>query len=124
MTSKIQQNFIIRKNFAKVKTELKIPNLIDIQQKSYAKFLQQNILPGNRKNFGLQAAFKSVFPIKDYNKIASLDFVSYHLDKPKFDYAECRSRGMTYASLMKIIVRLVIWNKNENSQTCLTLIIL
>jgi DNA-directed RNA polymerase subunit beta len=65
---------------------------------------------------GLQGVFESVFPIKDYNESASLEFVSYHLDRPKYDVDECRSRGMTFAAPIRVVVRLVIWDKDENTQ--------
>ena len=117
MATAIQQNFSLRKNFARIKTLVPIPNLIDIQRKSYEKFLQFTVDPDKRDAMGLQAVFKSVFPIKDYNETASLEFVSYHLEKPKYDVDECRSRGMTFAAPMKVVIRLVIWDKDEVSGT-------
>ncbi|MES2503547.1 MAG: DNA-directed RNA polymerase subunit beta [Myxococcota bacterium] len=113
MATEIQQNFATRKNFAKIHTKLQIPSLIDIQRKSYEKFLQADIPWAARENTGLQAVFQSVFPIKDYNETASLEFVGYHLDHPKYDVDECRSRGMTFAAPIRVIVRLVIWDKDE-----------
>lgn len=112
----IQRNFAARKNFAKIRAKLEIPSLIAIQKKSYAKFLQADVIPENREQTGLQGVFQSVFPIKDYNETASLEFVSYHLDKPKYDVDECRSRGMTFAAPIRVVVRLVIWDKNESTQ--------
>ncbi len=116
MTHVIQQNFAARKNFAKIKAKLEIPSLIDIQKRSYAKFLQANVPIDQRESLGLQGVFESVFPIKDYNESASLEFVSYHLDRPKYDVDECRSRGMTFAAPIRVVVRLVIWDKDENTQ--------
>lgn len=116
MINLTQQNFAIRKNFAKIKTKLGIPSLIDIQQRSFAKFLQADVEPSKRTSTGLQAVFESVFPIKDYNQTASLEFVSYHIDKAKYDVSECKSRGMTYAAPIRVVVRLVIWDKDENTQ--------
>ena len=116
MTYVIQQNFAARKNFAKIKAKLEIPSLIDIQKRSYAKFLQANVPIDQRESLGLQGVFESVFPIKDYNETASLEFVSYHLDRPKYDVDECRSRGMTFAAPIRVVVRLVIWDKDENTQ--------
>lgn len=113
MATEIQQNFATRKNFAKIQTKLQIPSLIDIQRKSYEKFLQADILWSAREASGLQAVFQSVFPIKDYNETASLEFVGYHFDRPKYDVDECRSRGMTYAAPIRVVVRLVIWDKDE-----------
>ncbi len=117
MVTEIQQNFATRKNFAKIRTKLQIPSLIDIQKKSYEKFLQADIPWAARDNSGLQAVFQSVFPIKDYNETASLEFVGYHLDPPKYDVDECRSRGMTFAAPIRVIVRLVIWDKDESAGT-------
>jgi DNA-directed RNA polymerase subunit beta len=116
MTHVIQQNFAARKNFAKIKAKLEIPSLIDIQKRSYAKFLQADVAPDKRESLGLQGVFESVFPIKDYNETASLEFVCYHLDRPKYDVDECRSRGMTFAAPIRVVVRLVIWDKDEVTQ--------
>ena len=117
MSTAIQQNYFLRKSFAKIKPLVGLPNLIDIQRKSYEKFLQFTVDPDRREDIGLQGVFKSVFPIKDYNESASLEFVNYHLEKPKYDVDECRSRGMTFAAPMKVIIRLVIWDKDEVSGT-------
>ncbi len=116
MTQLIQQNFATRKNFAKIKAKLEIPSLIDIQKNSYAKFLQADVEPEKRESLGLQGVFESVFPIKDYNETASLEFVSYQLDRPKYDVNECRSRGMTFAAPIRVVVRLVIWDRDEQTQ--------
>ena len=116
MAQEIQQNFCIRKSFSSSKTDLQIPSLIEIQRLSYEKFLQSGVAPEDRTNTGLQGVFQSVFPIKDYNETASLEFVSYQLDKPKYDVDECRSRGMTFASPIRVVVRLVIWDKEEGSE--------
>ena len=95
--TKLQGNFRIRKSFGKVKPLVDIPNLIDTQKRSYDKFLQLNVDPSNREDYGLQAVFRRVFPIKDFNETASLDFVKYEIDPPKYDVDECLQRGMTYA---------------------------
>ena len=89
----------------------------DVQKKSYEKFLQANVVPEERENIGLQEVFKSVFPITDFNETATLEFVSYHLEKPKYMVDECRQRGMTYASPMKVVIRLVVWDKDEELGT-------
>ena len=75
----LQNNFRTRKNFAKINKVIEIPNLINIQKLSYEKFLQADTLPDNREDVGLQAVFKSVFPIRDFNETSSLEFVSYNL---------------------------------------------
>ena len=115
MASVIQNNFRVRKNYAKITKIIDIPNLIDIQKQSYDKFLQKDTPLDKREDVGLQGVFKSVFPIKDFNETSSLDFVSYHLDKPKYDVDECRQRGMTFAAPIKVVIRLVVWDTNEET---------
>src|SRR5436309_3390943 len=115
MASVIQNNFRVRKNYAKITKIIDIPNRIDIQKQSYEKFLQKDIPQEQREDVGLQGVFKSVFPIKDFSETSSLEFVSYTLDKPKYDVDECRQRGMTFAAPIKVIVRLVVWDTNEET---------
>ena len=115
MASQIQNNFRARKSFAKIGKIIDIPNLIDIQKQSYEKFLQKDVPIENREDIGLQGVFKSVFPIKDFSETSSIEFVSYTLDKPKYDVDECRQRGMTFAAPIKVTVRLVIWDTNEDT---------
>jgi DNA-directed RNA polymerase subunit beta len=115
MTSQIQDNFRIRRSFGKLKHIIDVPNLIEIQKASFEKFLQVDRLPDDREEIGLQAVFKSVFPIKDFNETCQLDFVEYHLENPKYDVAECRARGMTYAASLRVVIRLVIWDVNEET---------
>ncbi len=104
-----------RKDFSKLKNVIDIPNLIEIQKASFAKFLQADVPLEQRLDIGLQGVFKSVFPIKDYNQTASLEFISYQLDPPKYDVAECRLRGMTFAAPIRVLVRLVVWNIDQES---------
>ena len=115
MASQIQNNFRARKSFAKIAKIIDIPNLIDIQKQSYEKFLQKDIPAEQREDVGLQGVFKSVFPIKDFSETSSIEFVSYTLDKPKYDVDECRQRGMTFAAPIKVTVRLVVWDTNEET---------
>ena len=115
MASAIQRNFRARKSFAKLKQVIEIPNLIDIQKRSYDKFLQLDVPQDKRDDIGLQGVFKSVFPIKDFSKTSELDFVSYNLEKPKYDVDECRARGMTFAAPIKVVIRLVVWDVNEET---------
>jgi len=115
MSSVIQNNFRARKTYAKIGKIIDIPNLIDIQKQSYEKFLQKDIQLDRREDLGLQGVFKSVFPIKDFSETSSLEFVSYTLDKPKYDVDECRQRGMTFAAPIKVVVRLVVWDTNEET---------
>lgn len=115
MAYSIANNHLLRKNFAKIKNIIDIPNLIDIQKNSYRRFLQQETPPESRKNSGLEAVFRSVFPIKDFSESASLEYVSYALSKPKYDVEECHQRGMTFAAPMKVKVRLVIWDSGKET---------
>jgi len=115
MATTIQNNFRIRKNFAKIEKIIDIPNLIDIQKHSYDKFLQADKSAEQREDTGLQGVFKSVFPIKDFNETSSLEFVSYHLEKPKYDVDECHQRGMTFSAPIKVVVRLVVWDKDPDT---------
>src|ERR671939_376680 len=115
MAAQIQKNFRARKSFAKIGKIIDIPNLIDIQKQSYEKFLQKDVPLEKREDVGLQGVFKSVFPIKDFSETSSIEFVSYALDKPKYDVDECRQRGMTFAAPIKVTVRLVVWDTNEET---------
>src|SRR6266567_3462497 len=115
MAYSIANNPLLRKNFAKIKKIIDIPNLIDIQKNSYKRFLQIDVPAEARKIFGLEAVFKSVFPIKDFSETASLEYVSYSLGVPKYDVEECHQRGMTFAAPMKVKVRLVVWDLNKET---------
>jgi DNA-directed RNA polymerase subunit beta len=114
-TSRVPNNLRFRRSFGRIKKIIDIPNLIDIQKRSYDEFLQRDTPPDQRKDQGLQAVFKSVFPIKDFNETASLEFVSYSLSDPKYDVDECHQRGMTYAAPLKVTVQLVIWDVDPES---------
>src|SRR5271169_1665372 len=115
MPATVQNNFRVRKSFAKIQKIIEIPNLINIQKQSYEKFLQADTPVEKREDVGLQGVFKSVFPIRDFNETSSLEFVSYHLEKPKYDVDECHQRGMTYSAPIKVVVRLVVWDKDEET---------
>ena len=106
----VTSNLRIRRSFGKIKKIIEIPNLIEIQKRSYDDFLQVGVSTEERADVGLQAVFKSVFPIKDFNETASLEFVSYELGAPKYDVEECHQRGMTYAAPLKVKIQLVIWD--------------
>ncbi len=101
----------IRKDFGKRTSILEVPYLLAIQVNSYKKFLQEHSDPGARKDRGLHAAFKSVFPIVSYSGSAALEYISYRLGEPVFDVKECQSRGLTFAAPLRVQVRLVIYAK-------------
>ena len=107
----------VRKDFSKIPSVLEIPNLIDIQRQTFERFLQASVEQEKRENIGLQAVFNSIFPIKDFNDTASLEFVGYTLEEPKYDVQECLQRGMTYAAPFKVTIRLVAWDESGGSQT-------
>jgi DNA-directed RNA polymerase subunit beta len=104
---------LVRKNFGKVKHILPVPNLIEIQKRSFERFLQLDVPPDKREDIGLQAAFNSVFPIVDYNESASIEFVEYLLKEPKYDEKESLLKGITYAAPLKIRVKLNLWEKDS-----------
>jgi DNA-directed RNA polymerase subunit beta len=108
--SQVTSSLRLRRTFGKIKKIIDIPNLIEIQKRSYEEFLQADTPTEERTDTGLQAVFKSVFPIKDFNETASLEFVSYELGQPKYDVEECHQRGMTYAAPLKVKIQLVIWD--------------
>lgn len=117
MAHKSARNLRIRKNYASIPKIIDIPDLISIQKHSYEKFLQRFVPPEKREDYGLQGIFKSVFPIKDFTKTSSLDFVQYQLEDPKYDVDECRQRGMTFAAPIKVLIRLVVWDLNPEANT-------
>ena len=130
-----------RIDFSKIFTTVPIPNLIEIQRKSYERFLQMNWMPDERDDAGLQSVFKSVFPISDFRENSSLEFIDYSIGnwepvadvpgvqyhvvrevdgkrlglKLKYDVQECQERGMTYAVQLKVTIRLVVWNKDPET---------
>ena len=115
MAYSIANNQLLRKHFAEVQRIIDIPNLIDIQKNSYKRFLQAELPPSARQNIGLEAVFRSVFPIRDFSETCSLEYVSYALGVPKYDVDECHQRGMTFASPVKVRVRLVSWDVDKES---------
>ncbi len=104
-----------RKKFQKIPRAVKIPYLIEVQRKSYDQFLQMDMSPVDRKDVGLQGVFKSVFPISDFSETASVEFVSYSFEEPKYSVQECRQRGMSFAAPLKVVIRLVVWDVDKES---------
>ena len=117
MAGTIQCGRRSRKDFGKIPSTVKIPNLIEIQRQSYEQFLQKDVAPERREEVGLQAVFKSVFPIADYNGNAELEFDSYHFGDPKYTVEECHDRGMTFAIPLKVTLRLVVYDHDKEAKT-------
>ncbi|MES2801630.1 MAG: DNA-directed RNA polymerase subunit beta [Bdellovibrionota bacterium] len=109
-------NLRIRKSFAKNKQVIEIPNLIELQKKSYEAFLLKDVDADRRGNEGLNGVFKSVFPISDFNNTSSLEFVGYTLEPSKYDVDECRQRGMTFAAPVKVTLRLIVFDVDEETE--------
>src|SRR3984957_17328331 len=109
-------NLRLRRSFARTKQYTEIPNLIELQKKSYESFLQKDVDPDRRGGDGLNGVFKSVFPITDFNNTASLEFVSYTLEPPKYDVDECRQRGMSFAAPLKVTLRLIVFDVDEQTE--------
>lgn len=110
-------NLRIRKSFAKNRQVIDIPNLIELQKSSYEAFLQKDSDSDRRGELGLNGVFKSVFPISDFNNTASLEFVSYTLEPAKYDVEECRQRGMTFAAPIKVTLRLIVFDVDEQTES-------
>ncbi|HIJ64143.1 MAG TPA: DNA-directed RNA polymerase subunit beta, partial [Rhodospirillaceae bacterium] len=105
----------VRKNFGRIPSVAPMPNLIEVQKSSYDHFLQMETPPETRASVGLQEVFKSVFPIKDFSERGTLEFVKYELEHPKYDVEECQQRGMTFAAPLKVTLRLVVWDVDEDT---------
>jgi len=114
MAELLANNFRFRRSFSQIPL-FEIGNLISVQKESYDQFLQAGVSPDQRKSVGLQAVFKSVFPIRDFSGKAELQFVSFELEEPKYDVDECRERGMTFCAPLKVTVRLVVWEVDQES---------
>jgi DNA-directed RNA polymerase subunit beta len=105
----------IRKSFGRIPEAVQMPNLIEVQRSSYEQFLQRDVRPADRNSDGLEAVFKSVFPIKDFNERAVLEYVSYEFEEPKYDVEECIQRDMTYAAPLKVKLRLIVFESDEET---------
>ncbi|TNF36345.1 MAG: DNA-directed RNA polymerase subunit beta [Gammaproteobacteria bacterium] len=106
----------VRKEFGSLPQVMDVPYLLAIQIDSYRKFTQEMLPPEKRQDIGLQAAFKSIFPIVSYSGNAALEYISYELGEPVFDVKECQLRGTTYAVPLRVKVRLVIYDKDSSTK--------
>jgi len=105
----------IRKSFGRIHEVAQMPNLIEVQMSSYDQFLNSTTLEGVPADVGITEVFKSVFPIRDFAEKAQLEFVEYELEEPKYDVEECQQRGMTFAAPLKVTLRLVVWDVDEDT---------
>ncbi|MDP3594396.1 DNA-directed RNA polymerase subunit beta [Phenylobacterium sp.] len=105
----------IRKSFGRIPEAVQMPNLIEVQRSSYEQFLQRETRAGDRREEGIEAVFRSVFPIKDFNERAVLEYVSYEFEEPKYDVEECVQRDMTYAAPLKVKLRLIVFETDEET---------
>jgi len=105
----------VRKSFGRIAEVAPMPNLIEVQKSSYDAFLQMGVVPEKRGDVGLQEVFKSVFPIRDFSERSMLEFVGYELEEPKYDVEECQQRGLTFAAPLKVTLRLVVWDVDEET---------
>lgn len=117
MLSQVANNLKFHRSFGRIKKIIDLPYLVEIQKNSYDNFLQKDVALNQRQNLGLQEVFGSVFPIKDFNETASLEFVSYGLGEPKYDVEECHQRGMTYAAPLKVTIQLVLWDVDPQTSS-------
>ena len=116
MTETYSNRRRLRRDFGRISSVSTMPNLIEVQKTSYEKFLQKNEAPGERLVEGLEEVFRSVFPIKDFSDLASLEYVRYEFEEPKYDVEECQQRGMTYAAPLKMTLRLIVWDVDEDTE--------
>ncbi len=115
MPQSFKEDRRIRKNFGRIPVIAPMPNLIEVQKSSYVRFLQENIANKDRTETGLQAVFKSIFPIHDFIGRGDLAFVKYELDKPKYDVDECIKRGLTFAAPVRATLRLIVWDVDDET---------
>ena len=106
----------IRKTFGHIAEVAALPNLIEVQKQSYDQFLQMDIAHAQRTDTGIEAVFRSVFPITDFAENSRLEYVQYEFEAPKFDVDECRQRGMTYAAPLKVKLRLIVFEVDPDTQ--------
>jgi DNA-directed RNA polymerase subunit beta len=105
----------IRLDFGRLPSAVPMPNLIEMQKSSYDEFLHMGVPNEERPDTGLQEVFKSVFPIKDFSDRGTLEFVKYEFEEPKYDTEECQQRGLTYAAPLKVTLRLLVWDIDEDT---------
>ena len=117
MAEKFNVRKRLRKSFQRIDSVAEMPNLIEVQKLSYNLFLQKDISNDARANKGLENVFLGVFPIHDYSESSTIEYISYSFDEPKFDTAECIQRSLTYAAPLKVTLRLIVYDVDEEDET-------
>lgn len=105
----------LRKYYGKIREVLEMPNLIEVQKSSYDLFLRSGEADVPTEGEGINGVFQSVFPIKDFNETSVLEYVKYELEKPKYDVEECQQRDMTYSAPLKVTLRLIVFDVDEDT---------
>nr|MBC8220418.1 DNA-directed RNA polymerase subunit beta [Pseudomonadota bacterium] len=115
MPSTTENRHSIRRSFGKLTAPIKVPNLLKVQLDSFERFLQRDVPPDQREDKGLEAVFRSVFPVSDFSGSSTLEYVHYRLGDPKYSVEECRVRGVTFACPVRAALRLIVWEKDTES---------
>jgi len=105
----------LRRYYGKIDEVIEMPNLIEVQKSSYDLFLKSGDQPTPLDGEGIHGVFQSVFPIKDFNETSVLEYVGYELEKPKYDVEECQQRDMTYSAPLKVTLRLIVFDVDEDT---------
>ena len=105
----------LRVDFGLIKSFVKPPKLLKIQLDSFEQFIQKSVLPEHRENIGIESVFRSVFPINDYSGSCTLEYLHYRLGEPKYEQSECKARGTTYATPIRVLLRLIIWDQEDTT---------
>ncbi len=116
MSQTLQNRKRLRKTFQRNDQIAEMPNLIEVQKFSYELFLQRFVSSEDRLDKGLENVFRSVFPISDFSETSTIEYISYSFDEPKFDTDECIQRGLTYAAPLKVTLRLIVFDVDEETQ--------
>ena len=116
MPSSLENRHRIRRSFGSLSAPISVPHLLKVQLDSFERFLQREVPPDQREDKGLEAVFRSVFPVSDFSGSSTLEFVHYRLGDPKYSVEECRVRGVTYACPIRAALRLIVWEKDTDSE--------
>ena len=116
MPSSLENRHRIRRSFGSLSAPINVPQLLKVQLDSFERFLQREVPPDQREDKGLETVFRSVFPVSDFSGSSTLEFVHYRLGDPKYSVEECRVRGVTYACPIRAALRLIVWEKDTDSE--------